>query len=67
IIRDARRKHGTIGKDPTGLAAAALYIASRIKKQKITQSRLAEVADITEVTIRNRTKDLMKNLNLSFN
>ncbi len=67
IIRDARRKRGTIGKDPTGLAAAALYIASRIKKQKITQSRLAEVADITEVTIRNRTKDLMKNLNLSFN
>ncbi len=65
IIRDARSKHATMGKDPSGLAAAALYIASKIKKEDITQSRLAEAADLTEVTIRNRKKDLMKTLNLN--
>ena len=65
IIRDARSKHATMGKDPSGLAAAALYIASKIKKEKVTQSRLAKAADLTEVTIRNRKKDLMKTLNLN--
>ncbi len=65
IIRDARSKHATMGKDPSGIAAAALYIASKIKKEDITQSRLAKAADLTEVTIRNRKKDLMKTLNLN--
>jgi len=65
IIRDARSKHATMGKDPSGLAAAALYIASKIKKEKVTQSHLAKAADLTEVTIRNRKKDLMKTLNLN--
>lgn len=65
IIRDAKSKHATMGKDPSGLAATALYIASKIKKENITQSRLAKAADLTEVTIRNRKKDLMKTLNLN--
>jgi len=64
IIRDARNKHVAMGKDPTGLAAAALYIASKIRKEKTTQIHLAKAANITEVTIRNRAKDLMKKLNL---
>jgi len=65
IIRDARNKHVAMGKDPTGLAAAALYIASKIKKEKTTQIHLAKAANITEVTVRNRAKDLMKKLNLN--
>ncbi len=64
IIRDARNKHTVMGKDPTGLAAAALYIASKIKKEKRTQTHLAKAANVTEVTVRNRTKDLMKGLKL---
>lgn len=67
IIRDAVNKHIAMGKDPTGLAAAALYIASKIKKEKRTQSHLAKAANVTEVTIRNRTKDLMKRLDPDFN
>jgi transcription initiation factor TFIIB len=66
IMRDAKDKHATMGKDPSGLAAATLYIASKIKKEKITQSHLAKVANVTEVTIRNRAKDLMNSLNLNF-
>lgn len=66
IIRDAVSKHAALGKDPTGLGAAALYIASRLKKEKTTQSHLAKAANTTEVTIRTRTKDLIKSLNLNF-
>jgi len=65
IIREAKNKKATMGKDPSGLAAAALYIASKLQKEKITQKRLAKAADITEVTVRNRTKDLKKRLALN--
>jgi transcription initiation factor TFIIB len=66
IIKEAEKKHATMGKDPSGLAAASLYIASKLKKERITQSQLAEAADVTEVTVRNRKKDLMKSLNLNY-
>ena len=65
IIRDAKNKHATMGKDPSGLAAAALYIASKLKKEKMKQTHLAKAAKITEVTVRNRTKDLMERLDLN--
>ncbi len=65
IIRNAKSRHATAGKDPSGLAAAALYIASKLKKEKITQKRLAKAAGVTEVSVRNRSKDLMKRLDLS--
>jgi len=65
IIRDAKNKHATMGKDPSGLAAAALYTASKLKKEKITQKHLAKAAGLTEVTVRNRAKDLMKRLDLN--
>ncbi|NIR87053.1 transcription initiation factor IIB [Candidatus Bathyarchaeota archaeon] len=65
IIRDAVNKHVALGKDPSGLAATALYIASKLKKEKTTQSHLAKAANVTEVTVRNRTKDLIKSLNLN--
>jgi transcription initiation factor TFIIB len=64
LIEKAKKKYATTGKDPSGLAAAALYIASKQKKEKITQSRLAKAADVTEVTVRNRKRDLMKSLNM---
>ncbi len=66
IIQNAKNKHVTMGKDPTGLAAAALYMASKIKRKKTTQSSLAKAANITEVTVRNRAKDLGKKLDLNF-
>ncbi len=65
IIWDAKKKYATMGKDPSGLAAAALYIASKLKREKMTQKHLAKAAGLTEVTVRNRTKDLMKRLGLS--
>jgi transcription initiation factor TFIIB len=47
------------GKSPVGLAAAAVYAASLLTNEKVTQSEVSEVADISEVTIRNRYKELL--------
>ncbi len=53
------------GRDPRGLAAAAIYIASIITDQRITQRAIAQTAGVTEVTIRNRYKELVKKLELT--
>ncbi len=64
ILRLARQKRVSAGKDPMGLAAAALYIACLQNTEKETQKDIAEAAGVTEVTVRNRYKDLAKKLHL---
>jgi transcription initiation factor TFIIB len=58
LLRIAREKKATTGKHPKGLAAAALYLAARLNNEKISQRDLANAADVTEVTVRNRLKGL---------
>jgi transcription initiation factor TFIIB len=58
IIRRAEKIKITAGKDPMGLAAAALYIACVLNREKRTQKMIADAAGVTEVTIRNRYKGL---------
>ncbi|MFW9820820.1 MAG: transcription initiation factor IIB family protein [Candidatus Thorarchaeota archaeon] len=50
-----------IGKDPKGLAAALVYFVAKETKLKKTQKEVANIAKVTEVTIRSRLKDI-KNL-----
>ncbi len=64
IINEAEEKELLSGKGPTGLAAAAIYIASIKAGDRRTQIEIAEVADVTEVTVRNRYKDLVKKLDI---
>jgi transcription initiation factor TFIIB len=64
ILREARKKRAAAGKDPMGLAAAALYIACLKNNEKKTQKDIAEAAGVTEVTVRNRYKTLKKQLDL---
>ena len=64
ILREARSKRAAAGKDPMGLAAAALYIACLQNNEKKTQKDIAEAAGVTEVTVRNRYKTLKKQLKL---
>ena len=64
LIVEAKKKYATTGKDPSGLAAAILYLSARMLKEKVTQARLAKAANVTEVTVRNRKGDLMKTLSL---
>jgi len=52
----------TSGRGPTGLAAAASYIASVLTGERKTQREIADIAQVTEVTIRNRYKELVKRL-----
>jgi transcription initiation factor TFIIB len=46
----------------TGIAAAASYIASVLTGERKTQREIAEIAQVTEVTIRNRYKELVERL-----
>ena len=48
------------GKSPTGYAAAAIYAASLLCNEKKTQREVADVAQVTEVTIRNRYQEQIK-------
>lgn len=64
ILGEADRLKLTVGKDPMGLAASALYMACVMNGENRTQKVLAEAADVTEVTIRNRYTELKRVLNL---
>lgn len=64
IIEQAQEKELTSGRGPTGIAAAGLYVAALINGEKRTQREVADVAGVTEVTIRNRYKELIDKLDL---
>jgi len=64
ILREAKQKRLSAGKEPMGLAAAALYIASLQNAEKNTQRDISKAAGVTEVTVRNRCKDLIKRLHI---
>jgi transcription initiation factor TFIIB len=64
LMNEAKRRYATTGKDPSGLAAAIIYLSARMLKEKATQAQLAKAANVTEVTVRNRKRDLMKSLSL---
>lgn len=64
ILKEATERELTSGRGPTGVAAAAIYIASVQVGERRTQREVAEVAGVTEVTIRNRYKELTEKLNL---
>ncbi|MFX1374715.1 MAG: transcription initiation factor IIB family protein [Promethearchaeota archaeon] len=52
------------GKDPKGLCAGAIYLASRIKNLELTQQQIVNSIGITEVTLRSRYKDLKTKLKI---
>jgi len=64
ILTRAREQGITVGKDPMGLAAAALYIAAILAGERRTQREIANVAHVTEVTVRNRYKEMLTELNI---
>jgi len=58
IMAIVNKREISAGKDPMGLAASVLYLASLKNGESITQTDIADAAGVTEVTIRNRAKDL---------
>lgn len=64
IIEQAQEMELTSGRGPTGIAAASLYVSALLNGEKRTQREVADVAGVTEVTIRNRYKELLEELGL---
>ncbi len=64
IIIKAKERGLIAGKDPAGFAGAAVYIACLQHRQEIVQREIAIAAQVTEVTIRSRYKELMKKLGI---
>ena len=64
VLDDAAKFDVTSGKGPIGVAAAALYIASVQEGEKKTQREVADVIGVTEVTIRNRYKEMAMSLGI---
>ena len=64
ILEMAQKSELTSGRGPTGIAAASLYVAALINNEKRTQREVADIAGVTEVTIRNRYKELLRKLKL---
>ena len=60
LLETTKREGAHSGKSPVGLAAAAVYAAALLTNQRVTQSEVSEVADVSEVTIRNRYKELLE-------
>jgi transcription initiation factor TFIIB len=52
------------GKDPMGFAGAVLYVSLQMEGKTVRQIDIADAAGVTEVTIRNRAKELKSKLHL---
>jgi len=66
ILEMAKTNRALItGRDPRGLAAAAIYIASILTDHRVTQRDIAMAAGVTEVTVRNRYKELVQKLEIT--
>ena len=64
ILKKAKKKDVISGKGPTGCAAAAIYIASVLEGERRTQRGVADTVGVTEVTIRNRYKEIVEALGI---
>ncbi|MDQ3806885.1 MAG: transcription initiation factor IIB [Thermoproteota archaeon] len=65
IMKDVTKSGISAGKDPMGLAASVLYLACLNTGETKTQTDIAEAAGVTEVTVRNRYKNLKSQMDLS--
>jgi len=61
-----KTKNSTLadGKAPNGFAAAYLYVASILLGQSVLQRDVSSIAGVTEVTIRNRCKEILTSYKL---
>jgi len=60
LLRTAEGTGAFNGKSPVGLAAAAIYAASQLTGEKLTQDAVGDAADVSSVTIRNRYQELLE-------
>ena len=64
MLQDAQKRNESTGKDPMGIAAAALYMSCIQTGENITQKNISDASGVTEVTVRNRCKSMRENMDL---
>jgi transcription initiation factor TFIIB len=64
LMGQAQKKNIHVGKDPMSMATSILYLVNIAEGHNKTQSEIAQAAGITEVTVRNRSKELRQKLGL---
>ena len=65
IAKKTKDRYLSDGKAPNGIAAAYLYVASVLLGQSVLQRDASYVSGVTEVTIRNRCKEILTNYKLT--
>jgi transcription initiation factor TFIIB len=64
LMKKVLEQEFSAGKDPMGFAGAVLYVSLQMEGKSVRQIDIAEAAGVTEVTIRNRAKELKSKLDL---
>lgn len=65
LMEQAQKKNVIVGKDPISMAASIIYLVNLSERKPKTQAEIAKAAGVTEVTVRNRSKELRKKLDVS--
>ena len=60
ILDIASKNNISTSKNPMAMAAAAIYLATKINNEKASQTKISEVSGISSVTIRDRVKEIKK-------
>ncbi len=63
LLEHGQKANVHSGKSPVALAAAAIYAAGLLENEKVTQANISEAANVSEVTIRNRYRELLESAN----
>ena len=64
LMELAQKKNLVVGKDPISIAASIIYLVNLSERKPRTQAEIAKAAGVTEVTVRNRSKELRKKLDV---
>ncbi|HEX5519942.1 MAG TPA: TFIIB-type zinc ribbon-containing protein [Candidatus Nitrosocosmicus sp.] len=60
IMNEIMKTGISVGKHPMGIAGAVIYMACKNYQEGVTQGQIAEVAGVTEVTIRHNLNSILK-------
>ena len=63
LLEDATGEAVTNGCNPAGAAAGALYVAGQETEEYLTQAEIADAADVSKVTLRERYRDIERAAN----
>ena len=66
VLTNYIRSNSVCGKDPKGLCAGAIYLVSKLKSSKVSQKSISKIIGVTEVTLRSRYKELLRNVSFNF-